>query len=102
MTRRETEDLEEWPGLEESLFELLQSSNTSHTPVRQGSRFAPTLPYQAFIPFGESEQDVGGGSFRVMLDNLRLTSLPITLLRPCVLNIRLVGTRLPLWWGMGT
>ncbi len=32
--------------------ELLQSSYTSHTTVRQGSRFAPTLPYQAFNPFG--------------------------------------------------
>ncbi len=35
--------------------ELLQSSNTSHTTVRQGSRFAPTLPYQEFNPFGVGE-----------------------------------------------
>lgn len=88
MARRDTEDLEEWAGLEERLFELLQSSNTSHTPVRQGSRFAPTLPCQAFIPFGESEQDVGVCRiFLVMLDSLRPTSLPIILLRPCVPNI---------------
>ena len=35
--------------------ELLQSSYTSGTTVRQGSRFAPTLPYQAFNPFGVGE-----------------------------------------------
>ncbi len=35
--------------------ELLQSSYTSDTMVRQGSRFAPTLPYQAFNPFGVGE-----------------------------------------------
>ena len=35
--------------------ELLQSSYTYDTMVRQGSRFAPTLPYQAFNPFGVGE-----------------------------------------------
>ena len=35
--------------------ELLQSSYTFDTTVRQGSRFAPTLPYQAFNPFGVGE-----------------------------------------------
>ena len=35
--------------------ELLQSSYTYGTTVRQGSRFAPTLPYQAFNPFGVGE-----------------------------------------------
>ena len=35
--------------------ELLQSSYTYGTTVRQGSRFATTLPYQAFNPFGVGE-----------------------------------------------
>ena len=35
--------------------ELLQSSYTFDASTRQGSRFAPTLPYQAFNPFGVGE-----------------------------------------------
>ena len=44
--------------------ELLQSSYTSGTTVRQGSRFAPTLPYQTFNPFGVGELRGDGWHFR--------------------------------------
>ncbi len=44
--------------------ELLQSSYTFGTTVRQGSRFAPTLPYQAFNPFGVGELRGDGWQFR--------------------------------------
>ena len=43
--------------------ELLQSSYTYGTMVRQGSRFAPTLPYQAFNPFGVGELWETSGEF---------------------------------------